>query len=96
MKKVTVALSVLVVLFAVVFTAGCITDDSEPTELLVATTTSLFDTGLLDAVQDYYLEEYNVNLLFTAQGTGKAIASAKNGDADVLLVQLPQSGKEPC
>ncbi|MBP3443658.1 MAG: tungsten ABC transporter substrate-binding protein, partial [Methanocorpusculaceae archaeon] len=65
MKKVTVALSVLVVLFAVVFTAGCITDDSEPTELLVATTTSLFDTGLLDAVQDYYLEEYNVNLLFT-------------------------------
>ena len=90
MKKVTVALSVLLVLFAVVFTAGCITEEqSEPTELLVATTTSLFDTGLLDAVQDYYLEEYNVNLLFTPQGTGKAIASAKNGDADVLLVHSP-------
>ena len=93
MKKVTVALSVLVVLFAVVFTAGCITDDSEPTELLVATTTSLFDTGLLDAMQDYYLEEYNVNLLFTPQGTGKAIASAKNGDADVLLVHSPSQEK---
>lgn len=90
MKKVTVALGALLVLFAVVFTAGCITDEpSEPTDLLVATTTSLFDTGLLDAVQDYYLEEYNVNLLFTSQGTGKAIASAKNGDADVLLVHSP-------
>ena len=93
MKKVTVALSVLLVLFAVVFTAGCITDDSEPTELLVATTTSLFDTGLLDAIQDYYLEEYNVHLLFTSQGTGKAIASAKNGDADVLLVHSPAQEK---
>ena len=90
MKKVTVALSVLLVLFAVVFAAGCITEEqSEPTDLLVATTTSLFDTGLLDAVQDYYLEEYNVNLLFTSQGTGKAIASAKKGDADVLLVHSP-------
>ena len=62
MKKVTVALGALLVLFAVVFAAGCITEEpSEPTDLLVATTTSLFDTGLLDAVQDYYLEEYNVN-----------------------------------
>ena len=95
MKKVTVALSVLFVLFAVIFAAGCITEEqpSEPTELLVATTTSLFDTGLLDAIQDYYLEEYNVNLLFTSQGTGKAIASAKKGDADVLLVHSPSQEK---
>jgi tungstate transport system substrate-binding protein len=94
MKKVTVALSALLVLFAVVFAAGCITEEpSEPTDLLVATTTSLFDTGLLDAVQDYYLEEYNVNLLFTSQGTGKAIASAKKGDADVLLVHSPAQEK---
>ena len=94
MKKVTVALGALLVLFAVVFAAGCITEEqSEPTDLLVATTTSLFDTGLLDAVQDYYLEEYNVNLLFTSQGTGKAIASAKNGDADVLLVHSPAQEK---
>ena len=94
MKKVTVALSVLFVLFAVVFAAGCVTEEqTEPTELLVATTTSLFDTGLLDAIQDYYLEEYNVHLLFTSQGTGKAIASAKNGDADVLLVHSPAQEK---
>ena len=88
MKKVTVALSVLVVLFAVVFTAGCI-DEAEPTELLVSTTTSLEDTGLLAEIHDYYLEKYNVALKFTAQGTGNAIASAKKGDADVLLVHSP-------
>ena len=91
MKKVTVALSVLFVLFAVIFAAGCITEEqpSEPTELLVSTTTSLHDTGLLDAIQDYYLEKYNVDLKFTPQGTGNAIASAKKGDADVLLVHSP-------
>ena len=95
MKKVTVALSVLFVLFAVVFAAGCVTEPTEPTEpveptkLLVSTTTSLHDTGLLDAIQDYYLGKYNVDLLFTPQGTGNAIASAKKGDADVLLVHSP-------
>lgn len=91
MKKVTVALSALFVLFAVIFAAGCVTpgEQAEPTDLLVATTTSLYDTGLLDAVQDFYLEKYNVDLKFTSQGTGKAIASAKNGDVDVLLVHSP-------
>ena len=93
MKKVTVALSVLLVLFAVVFAAGCVTEPAEPTELLVSTTTSLEDTGLLAEIHDYYLEKYNVALKFTAQGTGNAIASAKKGDADVLLVHSPSQEK---
>ena len=60
-----------------------------PDQLKIATTTSLYDTGLLDSVQDYYLKTYSVDLLITSQGTGKAIQSAKNGDVDVLLVHSP-------
>lgn len=91
MKKSFLALGILFVTFAVILSAGCVTQEqpSEPTTLTIATTTSLYDTGLLDAVQDYYKKTYNVDLKITSQGTGKAIASAKNGDVDVLLVHSP-------
>ncbi len=95
MKKRAYALGMLFVLFAVICAAGCIseTPKADPTELTIATTTSLYDTGLLDAVQDHYLKTYNVDLKITSQGTGKAIASAKKGDVDVLLVHSPAQEK---
>ncbi len=60
-----------------------------PQTLVIATTTSLYDTGLLDYLQDMFEKQYNVELKITSQGTGKAIELAKNGDADVLLVHSP-------
>ncbi len=60
-----------------------------PQTLLIATTTSLYDTGLLDYLQPLFEKKYNVQLKITSQGTGKAIELAKNGDADVLLVHSP-------
>lgn len=58
-------------------------------ELLVATTTSLYDTGLLDYLAPIYEKQYNTHLKITSQGSGKAIELAKRGDADVLLVHSP-------
>lgn len=57
--------------------------------LKIATTTSLYDTKLLDAVQDFYKKQYGVDLKITSQGTGKAIELAKKGDVDLLLVHSP-------
>ena len=57
--------------------------------LVIATTTSLYDTGLLDYLQPLFEKQYNVQLKITSQGTGKAIELAKKGDADVLLVHSP-------
>lgn len=65
------------------------TQAAEPQTLLIATTTSLYDTGLLDYLQPIFEKKYNVKLKITSQGTGKAIELAKNGDADVLLVHSP-------
>ncbi len=62
-----------------------------PESMIVSTTTSLYDTGLLDAVGEVYLTNFNVRLDFIAQGTGAALLSAQNGDADVVLVHSPSS-----
>jgi tungstate transport system substrate-binding protein len=62
---------------------------AEQSTLLIATTTSLYDTGLLDYLQPMFEKKYNVKLKITSQGTGKAIELAKKGDADVLLVHSP-------
>ena len=104
MKKFSVlSLGVLLVilLVGVVLIAGCtttqpsqnattvVTTQGEPLKLVIATTTSLYDTGLLNYLQPKFESQYNVKLAITSQGTGKAIAIAQNGDADVLLVHSP-------
>ncbi len=60
-----------------------------PQTLVIATTTSLYDTKLLDFLQPMFEKQYNVQLKITSQGTGKAIELAQRGDADVLLVHSP-------
>jgi tungstate transport system substrate-binding protein len=57
--------------------------------LFISTTTSLYDTDLLTAIEDDYESTHNVDLQITAVGTGIAIQQAENGDADVVLVHAP-------
>ena len=61
----------------------------DPNSLLIATTTSLYDTGLLNKVQDIYQNETGVTIKITSQGTGQSIQLAQRGDADLLLVHSP-------
>jgi len=58
-------------------------------KIVLATTTSLYDTGLLNYLEPKFEAMYNVDLLITSQGTGKAIELAKRGDADILMVHSP-------
>jgi len=61
--------------------------------LFISTTTSLYDTGLLDEIERDYEATHNVDLNILAVGTGIAIQHAKNGDADVVLVHSPSVEK---
>jgi tungstate transport system substrate-binding protein len=61
--------------------------------LFISTTTSLYDTGLLDEIEREYEATHNVDLNILAVGTGIAIQHAKNGDADVVLVHAPSVEK---
>ncbi len=54
--------------------------------LTLTTTTSTFDTGLLDAIHPDFEEMYGVTVDAVAQGTGAALETARNGDSDVVMV----------
>jgi len=54
--------------------------------LTLTTTTSTYDTGLLDEIHSGFEEMYGVTVDAVAQGTGAALESARNGDSDVVMV----------
>lgn len=96
-KKLLFVLSVMAVVVAGIAFSGCTTPAppaATPTptptpvqeDLLIATTTSLYDTGLLDYLGGMFGPEYNANLRITSKGTGQAIELGRGGDVDVLMV----------
>ncbi len=62
------------------------TEASTPQKLILATTTSTQDSGLLDYLLPYFEQEYNTKIDVIAVGTGQAIKLGQDGNADVLLV----------
>jgi tungstate transport system substrate-binding protein len=57
--------------------------------LILATTTSTQDSGLLDVLVPMFEEETGYTVKTVAVGTGAAIQQGSRGDADVLLVHAP-------
>jgi len=55
-------------------------------ELVLATTTSTYDTGLLDALNRSFEELLGVKVKVIAVGTGAALELAKRGMVDLVLV----------
>jgi len=54
--------------------------------LTLTTTTSTYDTGLLDEIHADFEEMYGVTVDAVAQGTGAALETARNGDSDIVMV----------
>ncbi len=78
--------SVVLVVTLLVTVLGC---SGQPEVLRVATTTSLYDTELWDALEPIFEQSYDVDLQITAKGTGAALALGMNGDVDVVTVHDP-------
>ncbi len=55
-------------------------------KLILATTTSTQDSGLLDVILPDFREQFNVDVDVIAVGTGQALTLGQDGNADVLLV----------
>lgn len=86
-KKLAVLLSLMFI-----FLVGCTSKQQEtakPKEartMVLATTTSTQDTGLLDELIPLFKKDTGIDVKVVAKGTGEALKLAQNGDADGLLV----------
>ncbi|MGI6128870.1 MAG: substrate-binding domain-containing protein [bacterium] len=63
-------------------------------DLILSTTTSTQDSGLLDVLIPIFEEQTGYLVKTVAVGTGKALEMASLGEADVLLVHAPAAEKE--
>ncbi len=62
--------------------------------LMMATTTSTQDSGLLEYIAPLFKKDTGIELKWVSVGTGKALEHGKNCDVDVLLVHAPGAEKE--
>ncbi len=71
-------------------------DSAEPAnkDLILATTTSTVDTGLLDALIPKFEKATGYRVKTISAGTGQALAMGEKGEADVLLVHAPEAEKK--
>ncbi len=67
---------------------------AEEKPLMMATTTSTDNTGLLDYLAPLFQQDTGIELKWTSTGTGKALELGKNCDVDVLLVHAPEAEKK--
>ena len=65
----------------------------ENPDIILATTTSTQDSGLLDVLIPMFEEQTGYRVKTIAVGTGQALAMGEKGEADVLLTHAPASEK---
>ncbi len=91
-KRRFVALLLIAALLAGIAAAsvvGCGKKEVVRTDLILATTTSTQDTGLLDQWVPMFEADNPYSVKVIAVGSGQAIQMGRNGEADVLLVHSP-------
>jgi len=100
MKRLTLTLTLLAALSLLLSACGAAATPA-PTSLLepanpnliLATTTSTQDSGLLDVLVPMFEQQTGYTVKTVAVGTGAALKMAEEGNADVLLVHAPAAEK---
>ncbi len=65
-----------------------------PRDIILATTTSTQDSGLLDVLVPIFEKKTGYRVKTIAVGSGQAMAMGQRGEADVLLVHSPDAEKK--
>ncbi|MGI9147255.1 MAG: substrate-binding domain-containing protein [Chloroflexota bacterium] len=63
-------------------------------DLILATTTSTQDSGLLDVLVPLFQQQTGYQVKTISVGTGAALALGSHGEADVVLVHAPESERQ--
>jgi tungstate transport system substrate-binding protein len=80
--------------FLILFTTGIISTQAQPKTIILATTTSTQDSGLLDVLLPIFEKKTGYFVKTIAVGSGQAMAMGQKGEADVLLVHSPAAEKK--
>lgn len=93
--------TILLLFFVSLFVVGCSGNDGamgekspgveEKGKVMMATTTSTADTGLLDFLAPIFKETTGYTLAWTAVGTGEALKMGEDGQVDLVLVHAKSS-----
>ncbi len=96
---------ILFTILVVLLSAGCIGQGSDTPEianpqtqnkLIMATTTSTYDSGLLGVLNPTFQKKCNCIVEVISTGTGAAIKIAKDGDTDLIFVHEKPSSSHDC
>ncbi len=96
-KQVLTGMLALIVILTVF---GCskpgegVKSKSENRDIILATTTSTRDSGLLDVLIPVFEQQTGYRVKTIAVGTGQALAMGERGEADVLLAHSPAAEKK--
>jgi len=95
MKKFLSIILAITLVFSLALT-GCTKEEPAPPapverDIILSTTTSTQDSGLLDYLLPIFKEETGINVKVVAVGTGQALQMGRDGEADILLVHAKAS-----
>jgi tungstate transport system substrate-binding protein len=82
----------ILLLLVLLITSGCTqltSNEPDDRTLVLATTTSTYDSGLLDYLLPVFTERSGIVVNVISVGTGQAIELGRRGDADIILVHSP-------
>ncbi|MBU1198788.1 MAG: substrate-binding domain-containing protein [Nanoarchaeota archaeon] len=86
MQKTRKLILIIIVVILMFLIQGC---QQKSKMLILATTTSTYDSGLLDYLLPDFERKYNTKVKIISVGTGQALKNAENGDVDIILVHIP-------
>lgn len=93
-KRIFSVVMVLVMVLSMVISLSSCGQEDAKGNIILATTTSTKDSGLLDAILPVFEEETGYTVEVVSVGSGEAMAMGENGEADVLLVHSPAAEEE--
>jgi len=82
------------IIFTLLFVTGLTSVQAQPKTIILATTTSTQDSGLLDVLLPIFEKKTGYFVKTIAVGSGQAMAMGQKGEADVLLVHSPTAEKK--
>jgi tungstate transport system substrate-binding protein len=93
------AAAIAAIAVSLLASAGCGSDEPEASDgasgnMILATTTSTQDSGLLDEILPLFDKQSECVVKTVAVGSGQAIEMGVKGDADVLLVHSPEDEEQ--